>query len=61
MLGTARLTGQSVGAALVALLLAQLGLTGAVSALLLGAGFAGTAAVLSLSRLAVGPVQTAPE
>lgn len=52
MLGTARLTGQSIGAALVAMLLAQLGLTGAVSSLFLGALFAGTAAVLSLTRLA---------
>lgn len=52
MLGTARLTGQSIGAALVALLLGQLGLTGAELAPFVGAVFAGTAAVLSLTRLA---------
>ncbi len=52
MLGTARLTGQSIGAALVALLLAQFGMTGANLSLFLGAGFAGLAAAVSLTRLA---------
>ena len=50
MLGTARLTGQSIGAALVALLLAQFGLGGATWALFLGAGFAALAGVLSVRR-----------
>lgn len=53
MLGTARLTGQSLGAALVALLLGRFGLSGATTALLLGAGFALLAAVTSTARLAV--------
>lgn len=52
MLGTARLTGQSVGAVLVAFLLAQFGLTGAGLALYLGAAFAAAAAAISLTRLA---------
>lgn len=52
MLGTARLTGQSIGAALVALLLAQFGLAGAGFSLFLGAAFAGLAAIVSLTRLA---------
>lgn len=51
MLGTARLTGQTTGAALVALLLAQLGIQGATRALAVGAGFALVAAVISISRL----------
>jgi len=50
MLGTARLTGQSVGAALVALLLGRLGIHGAIGALYLGAVFALVAAVISFSR-----------
>ncbi|MDE3239313.1 MAG: MFS transporter [Paracoccaceae bacterium] len=53
MLGTARLTGQSIGAALVALLLAQFGILGAISAQFVGAALAGAAAVISLTRLAV--------
>ncbi|WP_127901788.1 MFS transporter [Solirhodobacter olei] len=53
MLGTARLTGQSIGAALVALLLGRMGMVGTDLALALGAGFAGVAALLSLTRLAV--------
>lgn len=50
MLGISRLTGQSVGTALVALLLARFGMTGANMSLLVGAGFAFVAAVLSLAR-----------
>jgi DHA2 family multidrug resistance protein-like MFS transporter len=50
MLGTARLTGQTIGAALVALLLGRLGIDGAKTALLVGAGFAILAAGVSLSR-----------
>lgn len=50
MLGTARLTGQSVGAALVALLLGRLGIHGAIGALYLGAAFSLVAAVISFSR-----------
>jgi DHA2 family multidrug resistance protein-like MFS transporter len=50
MLGTARLTGQTVGAALVALLLGRLGIHGATTALFVGAGFAILAAIVSLSR-----------
>ncbi|HEY0274867.1 MAG TPA: MFS transporter [Paenirhodobacter sp.] len=53
MLGTARLTGQSLGAALVALLLGQFGLWGATGAMLAGAGFALLAAITSMTRLAV--------
>ncbi|MDY0241637.1 MAG: MFS transporter [Rhodospirillaceae bacterium] len=51
MMGTARLTGQSVGAALVALMLHKLGLWGATGALLLGSVFAFLAAIASMSRL----------
>lgn len=51
MLGTARLLGQTTGAALVALLLARLALAGTQMALLTGTGFALAAAVLSLLRL----------
>ena len=50
MLGTARLTGQTIGAALVALLLGRLGINGATTALLVGAGFAILAAIVSISR-----------
>lgn len=50
MLGTARLTGQTTGAALVGLLLGHLGIPGATWALALGACFAALAACLSLSR-----------
>lgn len=51
MMGTARLTGQSVGAALVALMLHKLGLWGATGALLLGSVFAFLAAIASMTRL----------
>ncbi len=53
LLSTARLGGQTVGAALVALLLAQFGIVGATTALFVGAGFAAAAAVISMTRLAV--------
>lgn len=51
MLGTARLTGQTIGAALVALLLAQAGIAGAMLALGVASGFACLAAVVSIARL----------
>jgi DHA2 family multidrug resistance protein-like MFS transporter len=50
LLSTARLTGQSIGAALVSLLLARLGIVGANWALLVAAGFAAVAAVISMTR-----------
>jgi DHA2 family multidrug resistance protein-like MFS transporter len=51
MLGTARLTGQSLGAALVALMLGRFGIAGATLSLYVGTGFALVAALVSLSRL----------
>lgn len=51
MLGTARLLGQTSGAALVALLLARLDMEGARTALFAGTGFALAATLLSLLRL----------
>ena len=51
MLGTARLLGQTIGAALVALLLARYPATGTQVALLAGAGFAVLGAALSALRL----------
>ncbi|HTW35461.1 MAG TPA: MFS transporter [Rhizomicrobium sp.] len=51
MLGTARLLGQTVGAALVALLLARYGMDGTRLALLLGTGFAVVGGALSMLRL----------
>jgi DHA2 family multidrug resistance protein-like MFS transporter len=51
MLGTARLTGQAVGAALVALILGRLGLAGATVALYAGATAAALGALVSLTRL----------
>jgi DHA2 family multidrug resistance protein-like MFS transporter len=51
MLSTARLTGQTVGAALAGLVLAQLGVSGAVWALALAACFAALAAAISLARI----------
>jgi DHA2 family multidrug resistance protein-like MFS transporter len=51
MLGTARLTGQTVGAVLTAIVLEFLGAQGEVSALVLAAGFALAAAVFSALRL----------
>jgi DHA2 family multidrug resistance protein-like MFS transporter len=54
MLGTARLTGQTVGAVLTAIVLEFLGAQGEVSALVLAAGFALAAAVFSALRLSGG-------
>ncbi len=51
MLGTARLLGQTVGAALVALMLARYGMDGTRLSLLVGAGFAIAGGVLSTLRL----------
>ena len=51
MLGTARLLGQTMGAALVALLFGQVGATAETSALFLAAGFAVMGAVVSAIRL----------
>jgi len=51
MLGTARLLGQTVGAALVALLLARYEIEGTHLALLIGAGFAVVGGALSMLRL----------
>jgi DHA2 family multidrug resistance protein-like MFS transporter len=51
MLGTARLMGQTVGAALVAVLLARFGLAGAVWTLVLAAALALCGASLSFARL----------
>jgi DHA2 family multidrug resistance protein-like MFS transporter len=53
MLGTARLTGQTTGAVLTAILLHLLGAPGEVVGLWVAAGFAALAAVVSLSRTAV--------
>ncbi len=53
---TSRLLGQSLGAALVALCFSLSGQHGPALALGLGAGFAGTACVVSLSRLLAHPV-----
>lgn len=50
MLSTARLTGQAIGAALVSLIMARLGVSGAVTALAVAAGFSLIGAVVSLSR-----------
>jgi len=51
MLGTARLLGQTIGAALVSLLIGRFALDGSRIALLVGVGFAVTGAVLSTLRL----------
>jgi DHA2 family multidrug resistance protein-like MFS transporter len=51
MLGTARLLGQTIGAALVAMLLARDPMNGTRTALLLGTGFALAGAALSMLRL----------
>jgi DHA2 family multidrug resistance protein-like MFS transporter len=55
MLGTARLTGQTVGAVLTAIVLEFLGARGEVAALALAAGFALAAAVFSGLRLSGRP------
>ena len=51
MMGTARLLGQTTGAALVALLLGRMPLRATTAALFIGAGFAVIAALVSASRL----------
>jgi len=55
IVATARLTGQTIGAALAALCFALAGRDGATLALALGAGFAAIGSVLSFLRLAVAP------
>jgi DHA2 family multidrug resistance protein-like MFS transporter len=54
IVATARLTGQTIGAALAALCFALAGHNGATLALALGAGFAVLGSVMSFLRLAVG-------
>lgn len=54
MLGTARLLGQSLGAALVAFLLARWGVTGIPNMLLIAAGVALCASIISFARLGRG-------
>jgi MFS transporter, DHA2 family, multidrug resistance protein len=56
---TARLTGQTVGAALAALCFSLAGHGGAAVALALGAGFAALGSVMSFLRLTVGPPRNA--
>jgi DHA2 family multidrug resistance protein-like MFS transporter len=53
IVATARLTGQTTGAALAALCFALAGHSGATVALALGAGFAALGSVMSFLRLAV--------
>lgn len=55
IVATARLTGQTLGAALAALCFALAGRDGATVALALGAGFAALGSVMSFLRLAVTP------
>ena len=55
IVATARLTGQTLGAAVAALCFSLAGHDGATLALALGAGFAGLGGVTSVLRLAVGP------
>jgi DHA2 family multidrug resistance protein-like MFS transporter len=59
IVATARLTGQTIGAALAALCFALAGRDGATVALALGAGFAALGSVMSVLRLAVGPPRAA--
>src|SRR5260370_35241524 len=54
IVATARLTGQTAGAALAALCFALAGHDGATLALALGAGFAALGSVMSFLRLVVG-------
>jgi len=61
MLGTARLLGQTTGAALVALLLARYALRGTEVALVLGAGMALVGAGLSTLRLSPAGARGAAE
>lgn len=58
IVATARLTGQTLGAALAALCFALGGHDGATVALALGAGFAGLGSLMSFLRLAVSPPRT---
>ena len=58
IVATARLTGQTLGAALAALCFALAGHNGAMLALALGAGFAALGSVMSFLRLAVGAERT---
>jgi DHA2 family multidrug resistance protein-like MFS transporter len=55
IVATARLTGQSTGAALAALCFSLAGREGATLALALGAGFAAVGSVMSFLRMAVAP------
>jgi DHA2 family multidrug resistance protein-like MFS transporter len=55
IVATARLTGQTVGAALAALCFGLAGHDGAVVALALGAGFASVGCLMSFLRLIVSP------
>lgn len=57
IVATARLIGQTTGAALAAFCFGLAGRNGATLALALGAGFAGIGCILSLLRLAVGPMR----
>jgi DHA2 family multidrug resistance protein-like MFS transporter len=58
IVATARLTGQTLGAALAALCFALAGHNGAMLALALGAGFAALGSVMSFLRMAVGTERT---
>ena len=58
IVATARLTGQTLGAALAALCFAVAGHGGATLALALGAGFAALGSVMSFLRLAAGATRT---
>jgi DHA2 family multidrug resistance protein-like MFS transporter len=55
LVATARLTGQTIGAALAALCFGLAGRDGATLALALGAGFASVGSVMSFLRMAVAP------
>jgi len=55
LVATARLTGQTIGAALAALCFGLAGRDGATLALTLGAGFAAVGSVMSFLRMAVAP------
>ena len=57
IVATARLTGQTLGAALAALCFSLAGHDGATLALAVGAGFAGLGSVISVLRLTVGPTR----
>jgi MFS transporter, DHA2 family, multidrug resistance protein len=61
MLGTARLTGQTLGAALVALIFGVAPQHGPTLALYTAAGFAAVAALVSMLRLVPGDAARAPQ